>query len=51
MNVFWREAAERELFEIVNFVMQENPPAAIRLYDRISDAAEGLSDLPESFLR
>lgn len=49
MDVLWRDLAEQELMAIVEHVMLDNPPAAVRLYERLSNAAKSLADFPERF--
>jgi toxin ParE1/3/4 len=45
-EVFWAEAAIRDLDQIVEFVAEEAPMAAQKLFDRITERAVSLEELP-----
>jgi plasmid stabilization system protein ParE len=45
-QVFWAEAAIRDLEEIVDFVAQEAPMAAQRLFNRIKQRSTTLASFP-----
>ena len=46
-RVVWSEGASRELDEATGYVAEESLRRAIRLLERLLDAAEALADLSE----
>lgn len=46
LPVVWREAARRQLAEIVAFIAEDNPPAARRLKERIESVVVPLAQYP-----
>lgn len=46
LPLIWREEAERDLLEILDYIATRNPIAAVRLHDAITHATELLTDHP-----
>lgn len=46
MQVKWKGSARTELFEILNYISDYNPSAAVRLNDRIDHLLEHISQNP-----
>ncbi|HEY1110304.1 MAG TPA: type II toxin-antitoxin system RelE/ParE family toxin [Opitutaceae bacterium] len=45
-KIIWAPNSLNDLREIVTFIAADNPPAALRMGDRIFDAADRLADFP-----
>jgi addiction module RelE/StbE family toxin len=48
MRLVWLAVADRDLDEIVNYIEQDSPAAAIRVEDRIVEGAEMLTRFPKA---
>lgn len=46
-NVFFKPAAERDLNEILSYIEQQNPKAAIKLIAKIEEQCFKLSQMPK----
>ena len=46
MRVFWVSAAEQDRADILDYICQDNPPAAIRMDELFAKAAGRLADHP-----
>jgi toxin ParE1/3/4 len=46
MKAFWASAAEQDRADIVNFISQDNPLAAIRMDELFAKAADRLAEHP-----
>lgn len=46
MRVFWATAAEQDRADIIDYIGEDNPLAAIRLDELFSEAADLLAELP-----
>jgi toxin ParE1/3/4 len=47
MQVVLAEPAERDLASIIEYIAQDNPPAAEKVYRAIADTVHQLADFPE----
>ena len=46
MKVFWVSAAEQDRADIIDYISNDNPIAAVRLDERFAEAASRLADHP-----
>jgi len=46
MEIVWREVALNSLERARTYIAQDNPAAAVRVYERILDAVRNLADMP-----
>ncbi len=46
MHVLWLERAERDLNNIVDYLLERSPQAALRTYETIRDRVASLADHP-----
>jgi addiction module RelE/StbE family toxin len=49
LPVFWTEAADKDLAAITGYVAERDPLAALRLWQRLKNAAVNLSEHPYLF--
>jgi addiction module RelE/StbE family toxin len=47
MQVIWTEPALDDVFDIFDYLQDENPPAAVKVVRAIRIAANGLADFPD----
>lgn len=48
MKLFWTRLAQRELREIMLYMAERDPSAAVRVVDRIEDVATMLAEFPRA---
>ena len=48
MNIIWYPAAERDLFALTDYIAEDNPQAALRVYDSIRKTVNRLATFPQS---
>ena len=46
MRIIWQDEAERDLDGIADYILQDDPAAALRLIDTIREATRVLSEHP-----
>jgi toxin ParE1/3/4 len=46
MNIIWYPAAERDLFALADYIAEDNPQAALRVYDTIRKSVDRLAAFP-----
>jgi len=47
MKVIWLDAAQEQMEEIYEFLAQQNPKAAVEIYNEIIEEADRLAGFPE----
>ena len=47
MHIQWTQRARRQFFAIIDALLEENPSAAERTYDAITDSVSRLATFPE----
>ena len=48
MNIIWYPAAEGDLFALTDYIAEDNPQAALRVYDSIRKTVNRLATFPQS---
>ena len=48
MNIIWYPPAERDLFALVDYIAEDSPQAALRIYETIRTSVNRLATFPNS---